>query len=318
MYYAPVIIPTLCRFEHFKECMESLARNTEAKNTEIFIGLDYPAKEAHREGYEKICKYLNETQFPFAKVNVLKREVNYGVSKNVEDLRDTVRQKYDRFIFTEDDNVFSDKFLEYINTMLEKIKDKDDVFGVCGYSYPIDFSDQSDNDSEADGKSFFVKTAFPAWGYGTFFDKRDKLLNEYTKELLITGIKSGKNSNLTKKLGDLFNSWYVNRSRDKNITYNDIDIQLYEILTDKVSVMPCKSLVRNMGWDGSGINCQTGAYDFSSQEIYDGEISDNILPQEDEREIKIWKFISSLNTLEPATALKTRIKFILIKAGLLK
>lgn len=40
--FAPVIIPTLCRYEHFKECLESLSRCTWAEKTEVYIGLDYP------------------------------------------------------------------------------------------------------------------------------------------------------------------------------------------------------------------------------------------------------------------------------------
>ena len=319
MYYAPVIIPTLCRFDHFRECMESLSGNTWAKNTEIYIGLDYPSKEEHREGYEKICMYLEKTSFPFLKVNVLKRESNYGVSRNVEDLRSVVREKYDRFIFTEDDNVFSDRFLEYIDTMLERIKDRDDVFGVCGYSYPINYNvDELDDvtDGQNSGYSFMVKTAFPAWGYGTFFDKRDKFLSEYTHEFLVCSIKNGVNGELIKKLGKIYTGWYVNRACDKNITYNDIDIQLYETITNKMSIMPHKSLVRNMGWDGSGINCQTGRYDFSSQELYYEEFSDSIFPQDDNREKEIWKFISGLNSLDKITELKIKIKHILIKLGI--
>ena len=58
MKYAPVIIPTLCRYEHFVRCVESLKKNTWAKYTDIYIGLDYPKKDSHREGYLKIKEYL--------------------------------------------------------------------------------------------------------------------------------------------------------------------------------------------------------------------------------------------------------------------
>ncbi|WP_026513882.1 glycosyltransferase family A protein [Butyrivibrio sp. LB2008] len=323
MYYAPVIIPTLCRFDHFKECMESLARNTWAKDTEIYIGLDYPSKEAHREGYDKICKYLEETKFPFKEVNIFKRERNFGVYKNVEDLAAAVRKKHDRYIFTEDDNVFADRFIEYVDTMLEQTKDRDDIYGVCGYSYPIDHSayesgnaNDNENDNEKSGYSYMVRTAFPAWGYGGFFHKRDKLMSEYTHEFLINGIRKGVNHKLIKSLGKIYGGWFVNRACGKEITYDDIDVQLYQTLTGKMSIMPHKTLVKNMGWDGSGVNCQTGSYDFSSQELYVGEISDRILPQDDNREKEIWKFISGLNSLDTITDLKIKIKYILIKLGI--
>ena len=83
MIYAPVIIPTLCRYKHFKECLESLSKCKWAEETEVFIGLDYPAKESHRPGYEKIKSYLKEVgDMTFKKIHVFEREVNYGAGKN--------------------------------------------------------------------------------------------------------------------------------------------------------------------------------------------------------------------------------------------
>ena len=54
MIYAPVLIPTLCRDEHFIRCIESLKRNAWAKYTDIYIALDFPCKESHWDGYNKI------------------------------------------------------------------------------------------------------------------------------------------------------------------------------------------------------------------------------------------------------------------------
>ena len=50
MIYAPIYIPTLCRYEHFKQCIESLAQCEGASETEVYVALDYPAKESHLEG----------------------------------------------------------------------------------------------------------------------------------------------------------------------------------------------------------------------------------------------------------------------------
>ena len=57
--YAPIYIPTLCRDEHFITGLESLKKNRWAKYTDVYIALDYPAKESHWEGYRKICEYLD-------------------------------------------------------------------------------------------------------------------------------------------------------------------------------------------------------------------------------------------------------------------
>ena len=76
MIYAPVIIPTLCRYEHFVRCVESLRKNTWAQYTDVYIGLDYPAKESHREGYEKIKDYLKQNFTEFNHFTVIIRKKN--------------------------------------------------------------------------------------------------------------------------------------------------------------------------------------------------------------------------------------------------
>lgn len=56
--YAPVIIPTLCRYEKFRNCMETLSQCTGADKTTVYIGLDYPLNQSHVAGYQWIKKYL--------------------------------------------------------------------------------------------------------------------------------------------------------------------------------------------------------------------------------------------------------------------
>ena len=58
MINTPVLIPTLDRYEHLKRCVESLTENPEAKDTELFISVDYPPAEKYVEGYEKIRNYV--------------------------------------------------------------------------------------------------------------------------------------------------------------------------------------------------------------------------------------------------------------------
>lgn len=114
--YAPMLIPTLCRDQHFMRCIESLKKNTWAKYTDVYIGLDYPPDEKYRDGYIKICEYLKSNDFSqFASFNVCKRNVNFGSEKNMAALRDSVETKFPYFIRTDDDAEFSPDFLEYIN-----------------------------------------------------------------------------------------------------------------------------------------------------------------------------------------------------------
>lgn len=46
MNYAPILLPTLCRYEPLVRCIDSLRRNAWADRTDLVIALDYP-KKAH-------------------------------------------------------------------------------------------------------------------------------------------------------------------------------------------------------------------------------------------------------------------------------
>lgn len=122
MTFYPVIIPTLNRYTHLRRCVESLARNTHASETELIIGLDYPPSEKYVEGYRQVKAYL-PTITGFKKVTIFERPENWGAVKNYTHLINYVFNTYDAFIATEDDNEFSPCFLDYMNLMLQRYKD---------------------------------------------------------------------------------------------------------------------------------------------------------------------------------------------------
>ena len=106
--YAPIYIPTLCRDKHFILGVESLKTNSWAKYTDVYIALDYPAKESHWEGYRKICDYLANGDFSaFASFHVVKRTENIGSLANIDSIRDMLMERYDRWIMAEDDIEFA-------------------------------------------------------------------------------------------------------------------------------------------------------------------------------------------------------------------
>lgn len=257
LIYAPIIIPTLCRYEHFRRCIESLSRCTGADRTELYIGLDLPIKESHKDGYEKINKYV-DTITGFKAVHIFRREVNYGPIQNGLDLRKQVEKHFDRYISTEDDNEFSPNFLEYMNKGLERYKDAPNVLAICGYSYPFKhWKNIEDYEYNA-----YPIHAFCAWGTGTWVKKR---------------IPSFVNS---KSAYDLIHSWhlvYKMFKKRQHITihrllfrhknaYGDLMLRAYCVLNDVYCIFPVQSKVRNHGFDGSGENCIVSS-SYTDQEI---------------------------------------------------
>lgn len=268
MTYYPIIIPALNRYSHFKACVESLAACTHASQTELIIGLDYPPVEKYVEGWEKIKNYI-PTIKGFKKVECMERVQNYGSMRNSLELQNYALSKYDAYIYTEDDNVFSPAFLDFVDKGLEKYKDNPEVIAVCGYSYPVDW--------ETKYTAVLEHNYFSAWGYGEWGDSRKELLESLAPQFIEESIKSKKSfSNLKKspknKIMTVFNF------NSKEIPCMDITRSIYMTVKDKYVLMPAVSLVRNTGWDGSGEHCSEYGKKisdiFSNQPVSDGKIFD--------------------------------------------
>ena len=254
--YAPVVIPTLCRYEHLKRCIDSLSNCTGADRTELYIGLDFPAEESHWEGYRKICDYLPNI-IGFKNVVIIRREENQGAAQNARDLLDIVHQKYDRYIFSEDDNEFSPNFLDYINKGLHKYRDNSEVVAICGYAQL---------GSRYDCMKTYPFNAYPiigynAWGVGVWFDKKPTFATTACDEIL-SSFKTVFNA-VKLNQGIAIHRMMYRKRRDAT---GDLLWRLYCAFNKKYCIYPKISKVRNWGFDGSGINSRAMTF-YSKMEI---------------------------------------------------
>ena len=241
--YAPILIPTLNRYEHFKRCVESLSRCTHASDTDLYIGLDFPPSQQYFEGYKKIKEYLSSIS-GFKSVVILEADHNLGVNGNCNRMYTVVRELgYKKYIFTEDDNEFSPNFLDYCNWALEYFERDNSVLYICGYNLI--------NTPHITNNIYKYNHAFCAWGCATWFSKVDRktdisTISEMTKIV--------DNSPLTmvfsSKVFLLSSLLYMIK---KNYVLGDTIIQALPD-DEKWCVFPKLSMVRNYGHDGSGVH----------------------------------------------------------------
>lgn len=255
--FAPVLIPTLNRKDHFQRCIESLARNIGAEYTDIYVSVDFPPNEKYESGYHDICSFLIECRAlrGFRSVNIYYQTENLGAWGNIEFLLRKVREEHECYIFSEDDNEFSEYFLEYINNGLFAFNDNPKVISVNGFK---------DTDWLFNGNTVTGAKLFPAYGYGSWFAKEDSLWTEARKYLL-----DSKNWRLTNMLKLYMKNKYIFASyihnilcTDKGLFWNsdgtlrmiDTTKSIYMYFSDLYCIVPEKTKVRNWGNDGSGIN----------------------------------------------------------------
>jgi hypothetical protein len=255
--YAPIVIPTLNRFEHLKRCITSLSECNLANETELFVVLDFPKFERHKEGFDKIKEYLPQV-IGFKAVNIIARETNFGSGHNARRfLWDYICKNYETFIFTEDDNIFSKSFLEHINNGLKIYKNDPEIFGICSYNDPIEMPQWYEHD-------VYLRTGCVGWGTGYYTKKYleiDWNINTFKNQL-----ENPKNLSIIKKfhlkaIPQLF------KMRDTGELMGDGIIFMHMLSNNMKSVYPVKSLVKNIGHDGSGEHCGVNkTYEF--QQIF--------------------------------------------------
>lgn len=255
MKYAPVIIPTLDRYKHLKKCLESLENCCGADKTDVYIALDYPPSEKYIEGWKKNDAYLHikEKNNKFRTLTVYRRETNYFFSGkgNARTAINDLPKNVDRYIFSEDDNVFSPNFLEFINKGLEKFERNPNVLAVCGYNFPYPVK-------VLDNNYYFQNVDFSAWGYG-IWKKRSEACDIVDQSYLKKKLKVFSNIRKLRKNG-LSRLLYAIQCAfsSAEIPNSDNTLSIYMALEDMYVVMPTKTKVRNEGWDGSGIHCDYG------------------------------------------------------------
>ncbi len=248
MIYAPVLITTVNRYQHFKECLKSLSRCTWADKTDVYVAVDYPGRREHWKGYIKIKNYLeNCGDLGFRSLNVIYRKENYYYSGkgNLKTLVSDISKEHDCYIISEDDNVFSPNFLVYINRGLERYKEDFSVLAICGYRhfYPISFKDNT---------FFRQSVVFSAWGYGMWSNRRNQYLNidykYFRKRLFSKSFLSTVNAGYRRSCQFLqFCSSQWNGAKTDNF------LSVYMAINKMDVVMPCISLVQNKGIDETGM-----------------------------------------------------------------
>lgn len=265
--YAPVLITTLNRYNHLRRCLESLERCDGAIFTDVYVALDFPPSDSYIEDWKRTDSYLasKETDNRFKSFNVIRRDHNYGICKkgnNFSALYESLKDNYDRFIISEDDNLFAPSFLNFINWGLEKFKNNKEIFSVCGYMYPL----CDDHDF-----SFIKMDQFSAWGYGVWKDRFDlykkyedniELVRDFFDDVPFVKRLKKKNKLLLLGLLDMYNTKQI---------MGDSLINSLQVKYNMSAIFPSFPLVSNKGWDGSGSHGGV-VKSFENETFYKGNI----------------------------------------------
>lgn len=237
---APVLISVFTRSGHFEKCLESLKENPGAQRTPLFIVSDGPTDRESAIGVAAVRRIIARVR-GFHEVTVVAPEENHKGLLKYQVLEE-IRSSYPAYIVTEDDNVFSPHFLDFMNRGLDLFREVRAVRAICGYQYP-GFPVQSDS-------QLYLRN-FTPWGFGTWSDRSALPPAQHLSRQILAEYPYFKAIN-----DSLPHLIRLNRRVvTENLSAEDVRITNHLFTNAELCVFPPSSLVRNIGNDGSGLNC---------------------------------------------------------------
>ena len=243
--YAPIALFVYNRLAHVKSITEAIKKNSISKKSKIYIFSDFSNNKIEQNKVKKIRKYLSNLK-GFKKIEIIKRKYNYGTSKNIVSGLNQIFKTYSKCIIIEDDILISKNFLSTMNYFLKKYENSKKIASVEGFMYPVRFRKNTP-------KFFFIRGS-GCWGWATWRNS----WNSYEDSAKKLVKKFKKNKKLIHEF-NYYGSYPYYEMLEKQLTYNNswaIKWAAGNFLKNKYTIYFKNSLVKNIGLDGSGINCK--------------------------------------------------------------
>jgi acetyltransferase-like isoleucine patch superfamily enzyme len=248
--FSPVALFVFDRPDHTERTIHALRKAELAEESILFIFADGPRNYSSKEEMNRVerVRKIIEDLDGFKEVVIVKSDVNKGLASSIIDGVTTVVDKFGRVIVLEDDIIVSKGFLKYCNEALDLYSNDEEVMHISASNYDANFDDLND--------TFFVK-ALSCQGWATWKRAWDLYNDDALDHLTFfqtDPIRSFK--------FDIEGSAYFMKQLKKNVSgeLNTWAVKWYAswLRAGGISLFPKKSLLFNIGFDGSGENSGKG------------------------------------------------------------
>jgi hypothetical protein len=241
--FSPIVIFAFNRPDHLQQVLSALSQNEEFNLSPFFIYCDGPRNKDDCQNVDLTRSVAN--QWPHPNKSVIEAHSNQGLAESVIVGVTQVVQRFGRVIVLEDDLIVERSFLNLLNRALKKYENDSKVMQVSAYMFPIpEFRGRSE--------ALFLPN-ISSWGWGTwsrawsYFDRSaanwELLLGDKAIRSKFDVAGSYEYSDmLFRQMMGKIDSWAI---RWNWSVYRSSGLVVY----------PPFSLVRNIGFDGSGTHC---------------------------------------------------------------
>ena len=232
-----IIIFAYNRPSHLKRVLIAL-ENNKVKN-DLYLIIDGPKNNFDKINQKVISLSLNRLNDKNKRtVKIIKRKKNLGLAKSITEGITSLSNKYQNLIILEDDTIAYKNFIKFTESNLKLIKSSDKAQVICGYQFPS-------FEKKPNTLKTLVLSNFVSWGWAI----KSREWQAYVKFQ-----KKNKKKNI--KLVPIFlRNYFKNKytiKQKKNIW--SLDFMYYNFIKGNKYIFPNTSLIKNIGFDGSGVN----------------------------------------------------------------
>jgi hypothetical protein len=243
--YAPIALFVYNRPLHAQRCLSALSASAAAGRSDLYVFSDGPRSDSDVEAVRQVRELVG-SMTGFASVTLIANEVNQGLAASVIKGVTSLVERFGCVIVVEDDLVVAPDFLEFMNAGLDAYAGDERVAQVSGHQFPVDLS-------APEGCLFLPITT--SWGWATWaraWKMFDPDATGYAR------LRASASLRRRFTLGGAYDYFgMLERQRAGEIDSWAIRWQLSVFLAGGLTLYPAKSLVTNIGFDGSGTHCKS-------------------------------------------------------------
>lgn len=250
MKFAPIVLFVYSRPKHTQAVLCSLSKCKYAKDTCLYIFSDAAKKPAAEKAVEQVREIINDPKWStlFRQVTVTMADENKGLAKSVISGVTQVINEHGSVIVVEDDNRLAEDFIDYMCRGLEFYENNSKIGFVGAYTMPIAIPEDYKHD-------VFIMGRGSSYSWATWKDRWD--LVDWEMRDYSAFRKDHKARARFNEYGDdrsaLLDSQMFGRVDSWAIRFS------YAMFKHNYfAVLPVKTRVENIGFDGTGVHNTAG------------------------------------------------------------
>jgi hypothetical protein len=238
---APIALFVYNRPDHTRRTISYLQKNLLAEDSRLFIFSDGAKTEADQIKVNEVRTLIKQTD-GFKTIKILESTENQGLANAIIAGVNQLVEEYGKVIVFEDDLLSSPFTLRYFNDALQRYASQEKVMHIGAYMYPL---------AEKNLPQTFFYRAATSWGWATW----SRAWKNFNPEIDILIGQFSKSQIKSFSIDSTMNFW-KQMQEFKSGKNNSWAIRWYAsiFLAGGLTLNPSKSLIHNIGHDGSGVH----------------------------------------------------------------